>query len=283
MDELEKLRAELARTDQELLQLFLRRMQIVASVAEHKGRTKGTVFVPEQEKRVIKEVQAKTPPEFWRYATVLAQTVMRLSRERQYELFFEMDPAKADRSPFCQGRKRESSANNTMAVVEGLPVELVQMVQDLYPKMTFMPLENAAIACNQVVNGLKDLAILPLRGEVFVLLEKHALFIQACLPYAGERYVVVGLDLVQFTGEGQVNVILHGSRKISDEPVVADSLSLIVNILSDLELPIVHIESLNSGSLYFEFLVCSSLDRALRALYQIEQEIGEVCLLGYYA
>lgn len=182
MDELERLRTELARTDQELLQLFLRRMQIVADVAEYKMKTQSAVFVPEQETKVIRDVQAKTPPELGPYATVLAGTLMRLSRERQYELLLAMDPSKAE-------------------------------------------------------------------------------------DYAS-RYSSLGA--------GKIRLLVHNQRETPRETPLA----LVMNIFSDLGLPVTHVQSLDSGRIHLEFLVTSRA-QAWRAFFQIEQEVGEIYLLGY--
>lgn len=179
MDELERLRTELARTDQELLQLFLRRMQIVAEVAEYKMKTQSAVFVPEQETKVTRDVQTKTPPELGPYATILAGTLMRLSRERQYELLLAMDPSKAE-------------------------------------------------------------------------------------DYAS-RYSSLGA--------GKIRLLLYNQRETP--------LALVMNIFSDLGLPVTHVQSLDSGRIHLEFLVTSRV-QAWRAFFQIEQEVGEIHLLGYY-
>ncbi len=291
MDELHKLRGELAKTDQELLHLFLRRMQIVSSVAKYKGRTQSTIFVPEQEVTKIRGFQAKTPPELASYATVLAQTLMRLSRERQYEILLQMDPNKDDHNlPECQTKP---SQVETLAVVEGSELDLIQMAQELYPNLSLRPVKDAASACSQVAEGLLDMAFVPLRADTLFLLEKHALFIRACLSVAEERHLVVGTDLVQYSGAGHAGLLVHGRRKTAGqaqlgqaqlgETLLEGTLPLVINILSDLALRVVHIQQLGSRSFYLEILVGTSLGQVWRAISQLEQETGGIYLLGYYS
>lgn len=282
MAELDNLRDELSKIDQELLQLFLRRMEIVAGVAEHKVKTQGPVYVPEQEVRVIRKTRAETPPELGLYATMLVRTLMRLSRERQYELLLAMDLKKAEDYTLCPDFSMTLGQIKTLAIVEGIQPAVTQMALDLYPGASIVPVKDARIACCQVAEGLMDLAVLPLKVEVLLLLEKHALLIQACLSLTGERYMVVGPNLVRHLAGGQMSLLVHGRKKAPGETLCEDSLPLVVNILSDLGLPIIHIQSLDSETLYLEFLVNSALDEAWRALYQIEQEAGGMYLLGYY-
>jgi chorismate mutase len=91
--ELEKLRQDLSVIDKKLLDLFAERMRTIDEVAAYKGQTGGSVFVPKQEERVLGQLQERIPLDLTLYARAFMRTVMRLSRERQYELLLDAAPS----------------------------------------------------------------------------------------------------------------------------------------------------------------------------------------------
>ncbi|MCK9525270.1 MAG: chorismate mutase [Limnochordia bacterium] len=169
MGELEKLRQELAAIDQELLDQFAKRMRTIEKVAAYKGQTGASIFVPEQEERVLGQLPDQIPPDLTIYARAFLRTLMRLSRERQYQLL--LDTA-------------HSPSSSVSLRIQGL---------------------------------------------------------------------------------------CEGSA--------ARSLSLILSILSDLELPLLDLQSLHNGAFHLEFATHPTDPRGMRALHQIQQEAGGIHLL----
>ena len=270
MGELERLRQELAMIDQKLLEQFLRRMKTVDQVAEYKGKTQGRVFVPEQEARVIKEIEANTPPELKSYASVFVRTLMRLSRERQYQRLVDLDLVPIG---VLQEAKARRGQVKTLVLPYGLGSDGTQVAQDLYPEATLVRMEDVGSACRQVADGSIDRAILPLTEELLFLLEKHALYIQACLPF-DERYFAVGPELILPSSVQRVRFLILIKTM--------ETLPLVINILGDLGLNMVQVQSLRDSSVCVEFFVDPASSITHRALYHIQQEAGEMRLLGCY-
>lgn len=251
MGELEKLRQELTRIDQALLRLFFDRMNIVDRVADIKMRTKEPVFVPEQEARVLANVETQTPPELAPYATALARTLMRLSRERQYEHRVH-DDLSWDLGKVIVGAKKV------------LP----------HGDFTVVPADAVESACSQMASGVIDTALLPFTPESLHIIKKHTLFIQACLEVPEGRQIVVGSQLIV---EEEARYL---SLLIKDE--TTNALSLVINVLSDLGLAVNAFQSLGDEGFHLEFAASPADQRPLRALYQIEREVSEMRLLGWY-
>lgn len=270
MRELEKLRQELVAIDQELLEQFLRRMQTIDRIAECKEKTQGKVFDPEQEAKVIRRTEANTTPRFKPYAGVFVRTLMRLSRERQYELLVNWGRAPIQVLP-------ENQARQDRVKILGLPCDLgssgIQAAQALYPEATLVHTEDAGSACRQVAEGSIDCAIVPLTGELFSLLKKHALYIQARLSLSAD-YVAVGSELiVPFDVQSVHFLIQIGSM---------EALPLVIHILGDLGLTLAQIQSLQDASICVEFCADPTSPRTRQALYHIQQEAGEMRPLGCY-
>lgn len=83
---LEEIRAELDELDNEMLELFKRRMSLSADVARYKEARGIPTFRPQREKEIIDEVKQKTDPELSEYAADFFLEIMRLSRKYQESL-----------------------------------------------------------------------------------------------------------------------------------------------------------------------------------------------------
>lgn len=259
VSELEALRQELSAVDQDLLEGFRRRMEIVDRVAAHKAKTQAAVYVPEQEVRVLERIQKQVPEKFKSYAQVFFQTLMRLSRERQYEALRRVafDP------------KGELQSPETFVILRQLRGKSLEAIETLYPKAQVMEADDLDSACSQVKRGLVDGSFLPLGKELLLAMEKHALCIQACVR-VDCRYAVVGSKLRVPEESGTIGLLIRSYRM----------LSLILTILSDLELAVLRLESLQDEVFLLEF--DAALNKGARALYQIEEEAAEVYVLGWY-
>ena len=275
MDDLEQLRQELAAIDKELLDQFQRRMQIIDRVAAHKGQTRGAVYVPEQEIRILERIQEDVPENLASYARIFQDTLMRLSRERQYEVLLASGVASG-------GGSQGDTASVEKLVISGhLGDELLRAAKALYPDAQLMEAGDVDSACLEVARGLVDLAILPHGEESLLSIEKHALFIQACFSVGinSRRYAVVGDKLLFPSNPGTIGLLI---RHHSGGAATAPGLLLVLTILHDLGLPVVSLQSLYTGALHLEFVADPVDGRATRALHQIEQEAPGVYLLGWY-
>ncbi len=82
MDRLSQLRAEIDRTDAELLALFVRRMELCTAVGEYKKERSLAIFDPLREAEIIERRAFEAGA--WRCeAAELWKTMMRLSRKAQ--------------------------------------------------------------------------------------------------------------------------------------------------------------------------------------------------------
>lgn len=267
MGELEKLRQELSVVDQKLLETFLRRMRIVEKIADYKGKTRGTIFVPEQEARVLEKAQYQTPPELSMYTSVFVRTLMRLSRERQYECTIK-------HAEILKEAKTELGQVKTLAVPSSNRLAAGEATKSLYPEASLVYAEYAEQACRQVAAGLVDLAVCAPTEPLFSLLIKHELFIQGHLYVAGERYVAICSDLIVPDDAQTVSLLIRCRNE--------DDFQLVINILGDLDLPLAGVRSLANSRFYLAFSAEPTSLQAHRALYQIQQEV-ETALLGWYA
>ena len=116
--DLNELRNEINSIDEEILSLFLRRMDITSQVADYKKAHDLPIYQPQREREILKKVADKAGPELGGYASVLFSMLMELSKSyqnkrnnkeielhRQIDDAIENTPRLFPRSPMvaCQG------------------------------------------------------------------------------------------------------------------------------------------------------------------------------------
>ena len=81
--ELNELRNEINQIDEELLNLFLRRMDVAEQVADYKRANNLPIYQPQREREILKKVADQAGPEKSGYARVLFSMLMELSKSGQ--------------------------------------------------------------------------------------------------------------------------------------------------------------------------------------------------------
>ena len=81
--ELNELRNEINRIDDEILELFLRRMDVAEQVADYKREHSLPIYQPQREREILKNAAEKAGDEMGGYARVLFSMLMELSKSNQ--------------------------------------------------------------------------------------------------------------------------------------------------------------------------------------------------------
>ena len=84
--ELKTCREQLDRIDDQIIALFLERMDTVRHVADYKKSHDLPVLAPAREAEILSRVREKSGEELAPYAEALFETIMRVSREYQNTL-----------------------------------------------------------------------------------------------------------------------------------------------------------------------------------------------------
>lgn len=273
MDELTALRKGLSDLDAQLWELFARRLGLVDQVAQWKMTTGTPIHVPEREQVILAQARGSMPPGLEGYGEALARTLLRLSRERQYELAVERDAS------WTLGRTLRAAGTSqvgweSLAVVPGAAE---QVCPTIFPAERLVHVSSSVEACSMVRSGQVEGAVLP-EGEALAAADGETLFIQAAAAGAGRCFLLGGKLSV---GE-QANQV---SLRVDLEPG-PEALALMVSVLADLGLPILNLSAGHGGSstqgCYVEFAGGREDPQVLRALYQLERETWRLRLLGWY-
>lgn len=86
--ELDDLREKINDTDEKIAELFLERMNLCLDISRFKIKNSMPVFQADREKYILGKMAEKFPDELKRSSTVFYQTIMDISKCRQYQEFF---------------------------------------------------------------------------------------------------------------------------------------------------------------------------------------------------
>ena len=84
--DIQELRGRIDEVDDELVALFLRRMEVSAQIGAYKKERGLPIFVPEREQEKLANVAAKAGPEMAGYVKRLYDAIFTLSRDYQNEV-----------------------------------------------------------------------------------------------------------------------------------------------------------------------------------------------------
>ena len=87
MNELEILRNKINLIDDEILDLFTKRMFISREIAEYKKHNNVAIEDKNREKEILNDIIKKSNPELKEYSNVLFETIIDLSKQFQNEEF----------------------------------------------------------------------------------------------------------------------------------------------------------------------------------------------------
>lgn len=189
-EELSILRQSISGIDQEMLDLFARRMELAREIAGFKAKTGSPVFDSRRENEVAAQVLSRTDPVDSIRAEMMLRSLMRLSRGAQYDILVNTDQT------FSLGQSiikapRELPKPSQLVFQGSAGSYAAEACQRLFPGVPTRPAATWAEACDQVKAGEADLAILPLENstagtvdDVYDLLLQDDLYIWRSLTLA---------------------------------------------------------------------------------------------------
>lgn len=83
---IENIRAEIDKTDSELIKIFEKRMSLSAEIAAEKKEKNLPVFDEKREQEILKKIGEKSSAEFENYTKKLYEKIFELSRSYQKDL-----------------------------------------------------------------------------------------------------------------------------------------------------------------------------------------------------
>jgi len=180
--DLKELRNRIDTLDDELLKLFLQRMELCSQVAEVKAQIKKPVADAGREREILSRVTRSSPEELGGYARELYSTLFRLSRSYQSSKM----PRSGSISEFIAGLEKDLEFPKTVrAACQGIEGAYSQQACDKvfsFADITFFRSFEGVF--NAVEKGLCDYGVLPIENsshgivrDVYDLMRSHSFYI----------------------------------------------------------------------------------------------------------
>ena len=183
MTDLQECRRKIDEIDNQMVELFEKRMKVCEEVAEYKIHTGKKVLDPEREHAKLEEIRKKAHGEFNELgAQELFQQIMAISRKRQYQLLTEYGPKEKEDFQMVEQLPR----NNVTVVFQGVEGAYSYGAMRAYFQEDIKSYHVKLFrdAMEEVAAGRADYAVLPIENstagivaDIYDLLTEYNLFI----------------------------------------------------------------------------------------------------------
>ena len=183
MTDLQECRRKIDEIDNQMVELFEKRMKVCEEVAEYKIHTGKKVLDPEREHAKLEEIRKKAHGEFNELgAQELFQQIMAISRKRQYQLLTEYGPKEKEDFQMVEQLPR----NNVTVVFQGVEGAYSYGAMRAYFQEDIKSYHVKLFrdAMEEVATGRADYAVLPIENstagivaDIYDLLTEYNLFI----------------------------------------------------------------------------------------------------------
>ena len=179
--DLNELRLEIDKIDDELVRLFVQRMEVSARIADYKKENDLPIFVPNREAEKLLDVAQKAGPEMAQYTRVLYDLLFELSRGYQSvrnaprTVLYEQIANAMDQSPKLLPK------GSAVACCVGSDIRMI--CDRTFADGTVLEFKNITGVLSAVMNGICRYGILPLEGNkktIYDCLATQGLFIVRC-------------------------------------------------------------------------------------------------------
>jgi len=163
--DLNDIRAQIDAVDDELVQLFVKRMNLSAQVADYKKTNNMPIYIPAREREILQDVAAKAGPEMANYTRVLYSMLFELSRSYQSKRNSEITPLYQNIT---------ASIDKTEKLFPQAPMVACQGVEGAYSQIAcekifkspmIMYFKNFDGVFNAIEQGLCQYGILPIENS----------------------------------------------------------------------------------------------------------------------
>ena len=163
--DLSQIRQEIDGIDQELVQLFCKRMNLSAQVADYKKANNLPIFVPARERAILQKVAEMAGPEMENYTRVLYSMLFELSRSYQSKRNGEMSPLYESISQAIE-RTPKLFPQNPIVACQGVEGAYSQIACEKIFKSPFiMYFKTFESVFSAIEQGLCQYGILPIENS----------------------------------------------------------------------------------------------------------------------
>lgn len=163
--ELKEIRKEIDAVDDQILALFLKRMELVGEVSEAKKHEHTPVYDPSRERRILEKVHKAAGPKQEKAAHQLFQTMMELSRAQQSACLNHSSELSDTLNKMCDEEQKLFPATGRIACsgIEGSHAQ--SAAEHLFPRGDLMHVDGFSAVFRAVKAGLCQYGVVPIENS----------------------------------------------------------------------------------------------------------------------
>ena len=163
--DLKDIRTQIDAVDEELVQLFVKRMDLSAQVADYKKANNMPIYVPAREREILQDVAQKAGPEMANYTRVLYSMLFELSRSYQSKRTSELTPLYQNITASIEKTKK-LFPQSPMVACQGVEGAYSQIAcEKIFKSPMIMYFKNFDGVFNAIEQGLCQYGILPIENS----------------------------------------------------------------------------------------------------------------------
>lgn len=215
MRDLQEIRGEIDRIDDQIVKLYEERMQLTSEVAEYKIDTGKQVFDREREESKLSTLSGKAGSEFTRHGIrELFEQIMAMSRKKQYKLLTEHGIVPPQEFDLVE----QPDYSNARIVFQGLEGAYSQQAMEMFfgENCDSFHVESWKDAMEAIKNGSADYAVLPIENSsAGIVSENYDLLVEYDNYIVGEQIIRIDHALLGMEDADERDITTVYSHKQS--------------------------------------------------------------------
>lgn len=283
--DLNELRLEIDKIDDQLVRLFVQRMDISAQIADYKKMNDLPIFVPAREEEKMRDVAKKAGRDMDVYARVLYDLLFELSRGYQSKCNAARTALFECISAAIQNTPKLLPKDATVACMGGDDPNLEMVCRKIFGGCATMPFKSREGALSAVAQGMCRFCLLPLddsKKRIYDQLAEHGLYIVRSFRLPGlTQYVCISRQLEIYPGADRSTIRMA----LSDRPgalykVLARLYTLGINVVA-LESQPIHQQHFQ-GMFYFDLETSVYSEEFVQLMCELDDLCKNFAYLGSY-
>lgn len=283
--DLNELRLEIDKIDDELVRLFVERMEVSARIADYKKENGLPIFVPAREAEKLLDVARKAGSDMEVYTKVLYSMLFELSRGYQSQRNAARTPLYGHVSDAIESTPKLLPKDCTVACM-GTEDDTADIIcRKLFGNCHVMQFKSTDGILSAVKQGLCRYGVVPIAGnakQLYDRLQEQSLFIVRAYRLSGlEQYLCVSRNLEIFPGADRSSIRMA----LSDKPgalykVLSRLYTLGINVLRVESRPIARKNF--QAMFYFDLETSVYSDEFVQLICELDDLCEDFSYLGSY-
>lgn len=283
--DLNELRLEIDKIDDQLVQLFCQRMEVSARIADYKKENGLPIFVPAREADKLQDVAQKAGVEIEVYTKVLYSMLFELSRGYQSQRNAARTPLYSRISDAIANTPKVLPKDGAVACISAEDDTVAMVCRKLFGDCPVMQFKNVDGILSSVSQGLCRYGVVPMMvgvKQLYDRLQEQGLYIVRAFRLSGQtQYLCVGRQLEIFPGADRSSIRMA----LSDKPgalykVLSRLYTLGINVLRVESRPIA--EKNFQAMFYFDLETSVYSDEFVQLICELDDLCENFSYLGSY-